>query len=62
MEITEEEFMTAETEPSETEIIKEAWPIPPEDYTREFEEYLMEIGLRCVAHNGFTENRKNNSR
>lgn len=46
MEIAEEEFMTAETKPAETETIKEAWPIPPEDYTREFEEYLMEIGLR----------------
>lgn len=46
MEITEEEFMTAETETAEAEVLKEAWPIPPEDYTREFEEYLMEIGLR----------------
>lgn len=46
MEITEEEIMTAETEPAETEVIKEAWPIPPEDTAREFEEYLMEIGLR----------------
>ena len=46
MEITEEEFMTADTDPAEADIIKEAWPIPPEDYTREFEEYLMDIGLR----------------
>lgn len=46
MEITEEELMTAETEPAETESLKEAWPIPPEDNILEFEEYLMEIGLR----------------
>ncbi len=46
MEITEEEFMTVETDQEDTKVLKEAWPIPPEDYTREFEEYLMEIGLR----------------
>lgn len=46
MEITEEEFITVETAPENVETLKEAWPIPPEDYTREFEEYLMEIGLR----------------
>ena len=46
MEITEEEFMTQETETAEINIALEAWPIPPEDETREFEEFLMEIGLR----------------
>ena len=46
MEITEDEIMTAEAEQEDMEALKEAWPIPPEDYTREFEEYLMEIGLR----------------
>lgn len=46
MEITEDEIMMAETEQEDMEVLKEAWPIPPEDYTREFEEYLMEIGLR----------------
>ncbi len=46
MEIAEEELMTPETEPAETNITMEAWPIPPEDETREFEEFLMEIGLR----------------
>ncbi len=46
MEITEEEFMTPDTEPAEAKILVEAWPIPPEDDTREFEEFLMEIGLR----------------
>ena len=46
MEITEEEFMTVETDQEDAIVLNEAWPIPPEDYTREFEEYLMEIGLR----------------
>ena len=46
MEIMEEELMTPKTEPAETSIVLEAWPIPPEDDTREFEEFLMEIGLR----------------
>ena len=46
MEITEEEFMTVETDQEDTKVLKEAWPIPSEDYTREFKEYLMEIGLR----------------
>ena len=46
MEITEEEFMTPDTDPAEMDIALEAWPIPPEDDTREFEEFLMEIGLR----------------
>ncbi len=46
MEIAEEEFITAETDQENSKILKEAWPIPPEDHTREFEEYLMEIGLR----------------
>ncbi len=46
MEITEDKIMTAETDQEDMEVLKEAWPISPEDYTREFEEYLMEIGLR----------------
>ena len=44
MEITEDR--TPEIEPAETKVITETWPIPPEDDTREFEEYLIEIGLR----------------
>ncbi len=44
MEITEER--TPETEPAETTVVIEAWSFPPEDDSREFEEYLMEIGLR----------------
>ena len=46
MEITEDEIMTVESDQEDMEVLKEAWPIPPEDYIREFEEYLMEIGLR----------------
>ena len=46
MEITEEEFMVAEIDHEAPDIIQEAWPIPPEDYIKEFEEYLMDIGLR----------------
>ena len=46
MEITEDEIMTLESDQEDIEVLKEAWPIPPDDYTREFEEYLMEIGLR----------------
>ena len=46
MEITEDEIMTLESDQEDIEVLKEAWPIPPEDCTREFEEYLMEIGLR----------------
>ena len=46
MEITEDEIMTAESDHENKEVLKEVWPIPPEDYIREFEEYLMEIGLR----------------
>ena len=46
MEITEDEIMTLESDQEDIEVLKEAWPIPPKDYTRDFEEYLMEIGLR----------------
>ncbi len=44
MEITEDR--TQETEPAKTTVIVEAWSFPLEDDSREFEEYLMEIGLR----------------
>ena len=46
MEITEDEIMTAESDQEDKVVLKEVWPTPPEDYIREFEEYLMEIGLR----------------
>ena len=46
MEITEEEIMTAESDQDDKEVLKEVWSILQEDNIREFEEYLMEIGLR----------------
>ena len=46
MEITEEEIMTAESDQDDKGVLKEVWSIPQEDNIREFEEYLMEIGLR----------------
>ena len=46
MVITEDEIMTLESDKEDIAVLKETWPIPPEDYTREFEDYLMEIGLR----------------
>ena len=30
----------------EASALKEAWPLPPEETIREFEEYLMDIGVR----------------
>ena len=43
---TETEILYAEDTQIEEEILREAWPIPPEDKTRAFEDYLEEIGLR----------------
>ena len=43
---TETETLYAEDARMEEEILREAWPIPPEDGTRAFEDYLEEIGLR----------------
>ncbi len=44
MEITEEEFLTDDT--AEKDVSWEAWPIPPADSVKDFEEYLMDLGLR----------------
>lgn len=44
MDITEEEFLTDDT--TEKDITREAWPIPPSDSVKDFEEYLMDLGLR----------------
>lgn len=43
---TTEEFLPEEIYPEEDAILEEAWPIPPEDYAREFEQYLLDIGVR----------------
>ena len=45
MEITEEEYLVDESE-EETDLFKETWPLPPEDTVREFEQYLLDIGIR----------------
>ena len=46
MEIIEKEFLAEDLTPADEDILKETWPIPPEDYTREFEQYLLDIGVR----------------
>ncbi len=46
MDFSEDELFDEDVGPADNDALKEAWPIPPEDYTREFEEYLMDIGLR----------------
>ena len=46
MEITEEEYLMEELFPAEEAILKEAWSIPQEDLIREFENYLLDIGVR----------------
>ena len=46
MDVSEEALIKDDLNPAEDDVLREAWPIPPEDYIREFEEYLDEIGLR----------------
>jgi len=46
MEISIAEFLTEEFDATDGDLLKEAWPIAPEEYIREFEEYLLEIGVR----------------
>jgi hypothetical protein len=47
MEITDEEFLTDETEPASNEMLREAWPVIPSDETlEEFIGYLMDLDLR----------------
>ena len=45
LEITEE-ILLEELFPAEDELIKETWPLPAEDTAKEFEEYLLDIGIR----------------
>ena len=45
MEITEEEYLTDDTA-REEEILKESFPLSWEDTVREFEDYLLDIGVR----------------
>ena len=44
MDITEEEFLTDGQ--TDEEVSREAWPIPPSDNVKDFEEFLMNLGLR----------------
>lgn len=46
VDITDEEMMIDDSVSADDAVLEEAWPIPPEDYTREFEQYLEDIGLR----------------
>ena len=46
LDITEEEFLIDETFPDSDALLRETWPIPPEDDSREFELYLLDIGVR----------------
>ena len=58
MDITEEAYTAAAEEPAGEAPLKEAWPVPDEtalketwplpvqDTVREFEQYLLDIGLR----------------
>ena len=46
MEITEEEYLTDEYEQETAEVLKESNPLPWEETVREFEEYLLDIGVR----------------
>lgn len=45
LEITEE-ILLEELFPAEDDLLKESWPLPAEDTAKEFEEYLMDIGIR----------------
>ena len=46
MEITETEILTEEDRLETEAVLKEVWPIPTEDLIKEFEEYLLDIGVR----------------
>ncbi len=46
MDATDEERTTDKTEPEKAAGKNRPQPVPQDDTVREFEEYLMEIGLR----------------
>ena len=46
MEITDEEFMTDETDRISDDVLKESWPVPSEESLEEFIGYLMDLDLR----------------
>ena len=45
MEMTEE-LLLDELFPAEDDLLKETWPNPQEDYAKEYELYLEDIGVR----------------
>ena len=45
MEITEE-ILLDELFPSEDDLLKETWPLPPEENAKEYGLYLADIGVR----------------
>ncbi len=46
MDATAEDLLLDEYYPAEADRLKEAWPLPQENTVKEFEEFLMDIGLR----------------
>ena len=46
MEIAEESLIADETGLDTDALLKETWPVPEEDFIKEFEEYLLDIGVR----------------
>ena len=46
LDMTDEEYLTEQLFPTNDTVPEEAWPITPEDYAREFERYLEDIGVR----------------
>lgn len=46
LEITEEAFLTEDLLQADEDVFTEAWPVPREDLIREFENYLLDIGVR----------------
>ena len=46
MEIKEDEFVPDGTEQVDDSVLMEAWPIPSEESLKEFENYLLDLGLR----------------
>ncbi len=46
MDATTEDLLLDEYYPNEADLLKETWPFPQENTVKEFEEFLMDIGLR----------------
>ena len=46
MEILDETLIAEEAEQAEEDVLKESCPLPWEETVREFEEYLLDIGVR----------------